>query len=374
MHIALVVDQYYGKTGVGVHVRDLSKMLPSRDVSVTVLGSDVESKAVNSLQKFVNIKNFRFVPQMFFIFFALIRLHKEKKIDAIYCIDSVGFLGVWPFRKIYKVPVVFMVVASIFSKGRGTDYSWFETNVFRFTNRYFARRADKLICCSREMVDCMLYAGAKRSRIKLLYYPIDASIFYPENKEKVYARRRSSGLNCLFVGQLRPTKGAQHLLEAVPEIVSKLKNVTFTMLGDGPLKDSLIELSKKLGIEKYVFFEGYKKYEDLGRYFRSADVLIIPSLNEPLALVILQALTSGLPVIGTKVGGIPEVIKDGDNGYLVPPADSGLLAEATIKLLSDADKLREFSANALDTSKKVCSEDNVKVLISLFEELSKRHE
>ena len=371
MHIAIVTGGYGGYSGVHTHVRDLSGQLSQHNHIVTIFAPDVKDEDSAEGICFRKINDVRFVPQLLFYFFRLIRRHKEKKIDVVHVFDSIAFLSAYLFRAIYKTPIIFTFQASIFSKGRQIDYSWLMIVILKFTNRFAARHADKVIVVSKEMLECARYAGAKERRLILIHNPIDLAKFYSLRDKK---RHQLNQKICLYVGALRPVKGVQYLLEAIPEVLQNTPDTFFMIVGDGPLKGELEQLSSKLNITDSISFRGNLKREDLLEYYNLAEVFIIPSINEPQGIVVLEALACGCPVIGTNVGGIPEMVKNGENGILVPPRDYINLGRAIIRLLSDEKLFKDYSINAINTAKEFSWINNLHKFTNLYEEISNDRE
>ena len=163
---------------------------------------------------------------------------------------------------------------------------------------------------------------------------VDLSVFSPE---KVFPSIRKKGKFLVgTISILRSWKGHKYFLEAIPEVIKSVKNVEFLVVGDGPQKINLEKLVQKLGLKKYVTFLGYR--EDIPAILASLDLLVHPSTgHEGVPQIILQALAMKKPVIATKVGSIPEVIKNNYTGILIDPANSSQLSKAIIFLLQNQD-------------------------------------
>jgi glycosyltransferase involved in cell wall biosynthesis len=118
------------------------------------------------------------------------------------------------------------------------------------------------------------------------------------------------------------------------------------LCGDGQCRRELEALVMRLGVEKQCRFLGFRR--DLGEIFRAMDLMVLPSLTEGLPNVVLEAFAEAKPVVATSVGGVPEIVEDGVSGLLVPPGDSGALADATIRLLlaPDAGKAMGMAGHA----------------------------
>lgn len=154
------------------------------------------------------------------------------------------------------------------------------------------------------------------------------------------AARQSVGLPLetpliLYVGRLTPVKGVRYLLRALPSVFTRLPEARVVLVGDGEEGRSLREAARDLGITDRVTFAGPQAHADVIRFMRAADVLVLPSIKEAFGMVLVEAMSCGLPVIASAVMGIPHVVEDGVHGRLVPPADPARLASAVIDLLAD---------------------------------------
>ena len=165
-------------------------------------------------------------------------------------------------------------------------------------------------------------------------------------------------------------KGVEYLIKALPLIVEVFPQATLTIIGDGPDKGNLLDQAKALQIEKHVQFVGWVENKDLITYYEKASIVVVPSAwAEAFGLVTLEAMSAGRPVIGTRVGGIPEVIDDGVNGYLVEPKNPEQIAEKALKLLSEEELLKELGRNARKKAETFSIEKYVENLIKLYEQV-----
>ena len=148
--------------------------------------------------------------------------------------------------------------------------------------------------------------------------------------------RANSPLRLLFVGRLSPEKGLSHLLEAVAQLFSVNESVHLCVVGSGSLEEQLRIQAAELNISDGVDFLGYvAERESLLKLYREADIFILPSLEDQQPKVLLEAMSQGLPIVATGVGGIPSIIEDSKNGLLIPAGDPEAIVEATRKLKSD---------------------------------------
>ena len=158
----------------------------------------------------------------------------------------------------------------------------------------------------------------------------------------------------VFAGRLGPQKAVGVLLEAL----GRVSDVTLVIAGDGPERAALERRVAELGLDARVRFLGSVPRETVLRLFRAADASVLPSAWENFPHTVVEALAVGCPVIATAVGGVPEVVRDGENGLLVPPGDSAALADAIERFFGDA-SLRERLRGAAARSVEGYSEEAV---------------
>ena len=149
------------------------------------------------------------------------------------------------------------------------------------------------------------------------------------------------------VAHIRPEKGHDYLIRAAKIVVDRYPNVTFVIVGGEKTHGDIIRLEKltaDLGIQKNIVFTGFRK--DVFDIIPIFDMFVLSSLYEGLSLALLEAMSIGKPAVAPHVGGIPEVIEDGLNGFLVPPKNPKALAERIIQILKDHDLHSTMSQNA----------------------------
>jgi len=147
--------------------------------------------------------------------------------------------------------------------------------------------------------------------------------------------------------RLSPEKGLSHLLDAMPAILERDADVTLLIFGDGPLMGRLRSQAARLGCAGRVRFAGL--VPDFASLVAEVDVFVLPSLSEGLPNALLEAMAASRPVVATGVGGVTDLLRDGDNGLEVAPADSGALAAAVLRLVSDSGLARRLGQSARAT-------------------------
>jgi len=140
-----------------------------------------------------------------------------------------------------------------------------------------------------------------------------------------------------FVGRLAAVKGVPVLLEALSFLKGELPRLRVTLIGDGPERARLEQDAADLGLRDVVDFAGYRSQSEVARALKVTDALVLPSFAEGVPVVLMEAMAAEVPVVATRIAGIPELVEDGVSGRLVPPGDAEALGAALRSLLDDAD-------------------------------------
>jgi len=180
--------------------------------------------------------------------------------------------------------------------------------------------------------------------------------------------------NILFLGALIKPKGCEYLIRAMPEITKEHPKVVLRILGEGVEYDYLRKLSERSGIEKNVVFEGVVPHAKTPVYYASTDIVVLPSTwPEPLSRIILEAMASRKPIVATKAGGTPDIVKHGENGILVDINNPKQIYEAIVSLLSDESKRFDMGKRGKEMVKKMFSPSTVsKSYHNIYKEISNR--
>ena len=202
----------------------------------------------------------------------------------------------------------------------------------RVLGRAIVRRSDRIIAVSNAVGAHAAHLGAKPGAVRVIPNGVDAQQFCSGG------RRADGAFRIACVGRLIFNKGPQYLVEAAPEVLRAHPQAEFVMVGDGPLRARLEERARRLGISHRVTFLGTRS--DVAAILQTCDVLVRPSLLEGMPLTVLEAMACALPVIATPVSGTAELVRHGENGFLVPPTDPAALASAILRLIEDV-PLRE---------------------------------
>jgi len=170
------------------------------------------------------------------------------------------------------------------------------------------------------------------------------------------------------VANFYENKGLQYLIEAATIIVRDMPNCVFVLIGAGELEDKLKKIIKDNKLQSKFFMLG--SICDANKYLKAFDVFCLPSVKEGLSYTLIEALMAGLPIVATNVGGNPEIVKNGENGVLIPSKDRRILAEKLKVLLKD-DKLRlEMGQTSLRLSENFSLEKMVKETMGVYREIA----
>ncbi len=243
----------------------------------------------------------------------------------------------------------------------------------RFYNRIdrlVLRRADRIVAVSNSMKALLTQHGFAAKKIRVIHNAVDPNETVPNTSGKEIRQRYGLTSNQKVIGvigRLNPEKGQMIFLRAMEKTARSFRGVKALIIGDGQDRARLEGFCREKGLSDHVVFLGHQ--EKIADYYQVLDLLVLPSLSEGLPNTVLEAMSFGVPVLATAVGGVPEIIQNG-NGMMVPPNDPEALAERMIELLSD-DALRQ--AIGLKGKKSLyprfAPENRVRQIVSLYEEL-----
>jgi glycosyltransferase involved in cell wall biosynthesis len=155
-------------------------------------------------------------------------------------------------------------------------------------------------------------------------------------------RLPEDAITMAVIAQFIPRKGHRYLLQVMPELLETYPSLRLLLFGQGPEEAQLRAQVEELALTDRLIFAGFRN--DLSKILPCLDLVVHPALMEGLGISLLQAAGAGVPIVAVAAGGMPEVVRDGVNGLLVPPADSAALAAAIKRLLADPGLRHRFGA------------------------------
>jgi glycosyltransferase involved in cell wall biosynthesis len=231
------------------------------------------------------------------------------------------------------------------------SFNWF----LRFFEVGMIKRANRVIAVSDfTRQELKKYYNIPESRIRVVHNGVDTRKFQPaQDKQKIKAEL---GLNpedtiILSVGRLYARKGLFTLIEAMPAVVKRFKHAKFVISGKGQ-SDEMAKLNahaERLGVKDNIIFTGYYPDKKLPKLYQAADIFAFSTFYEHHPFAVLEALSTGLPVVTTTVGGIAETIEAGKNGLLVKPSSSKQFSDALLYLLEHQTEAAEMGLKARKT-------------------------
>jgi len=288
----------------------------------------------------------------------LINLIKKRKYDIIHVhlFPSAMFLAIASFFVQKDIKFIF-TEHSVYNQRRSF-------RIFKLLDIFIYSRYSKIICVNNQVrLSLIKWLPRIRKKTNVIFNGIPIAKLKEGQLFKRY--------DILFVGRLEKVKGLDILLRAISILNTQYnKVIRLAIVGIGPLKKGLEKMARELQIDDEIEFLGTRK--DINRLMKSSKVLVLPSRWEGLPMVILEAMSVGLPIVATRVGGIPETIEDAKDGLLIPPENPEILAKTITHLLKNKNLQIKLAQNAYEKVKEKYSVQNyTKNILSLYEDLVK---
>jgi glycosyltransferase involved in cell wall biosynthesis len=228
---------------------------------------------------------------------------------------------------------------------RGWTAESLKVRLYEQLDRLHLRFMDHVVAVSAAQADKVRRAGVRGDRLTTISNAVDPDRFADsDGRYRAKLQRYFRGTRERIIGaagRLSPEKGFDILIEAAVRIVDVDPTAGFVIFGDGPCRPALQQQIAGLGLTGSVILAGFR--HDLDRYIPQLDLFVLPSYTEGLPNVVLEACAAGVPVVATAVGGTPEIIEDGQSGFLAPAGDAEQLAAAIDEALENEERLREIA-------------------------------
>jgi len=223
------------------------------------------------------------------------------------------------------------------------------TLAFRMLERWLARVTTALVAVSPEVRDDLVrlhVAPASKFTVIRLGIELDERTSADENERAETRRQLGVGQDAFivgWVGRMTAVKRTDDVMRALRGLVDRGVDAYLCLVGDGPDRDQLERYAHELGVVKRCLFVGYQ--EDVARFYSAIDALLLPSANEGTPVSVIEALAAQRPAVATRVGGTPDVIRDGVDGFLVEVGDADALSDRLTELAADPERRARMGAD-----------------------------
>lgn len=283
---------------------------------------------------------------------ALRRIFAAGGYDVVHTHSSkAGILGRLAARRAGVPLVVHTVHGQAFHPYQSAWKNW----IYIGAERWAARHCDRIYAVAQAMIDQCVAAGvAPREKYQVVYSGMDLQAFMQARREPELRQQLGIAEGELVVGKIArlfELKGHDGLVKAAERVVQEMPNVRFLLVGDGNLRQSLEAMIAARGLQRHFIFAGLVSPGEVCRYAAQMDVLAHLSLREGLPRTAVQALACAVPVVAYPLDGTPEVVIDGETGFLCEPERADQVAERLLTLLRDEPLRRRLGRQGQDLVK-----------------------
>ena len=302
-------------------------------------------------------------------FLALWALLRREKPTIVHTHTyKAGILGSWA-AKMAGVPIIIHTPHGHIFFGH---FSPLVTRCFMIIERLTAAVVDRMVALTEgERRDYVAFSVASPDKMATIHSGVNIDQFM-KVKRNGREKKRSLGLDTNgfvvgTIGWLLPIKGPMYLLKAMAEIWHTHPDIQLVYVGKGDLEEGVKAEAYRTGVSDKVKFLGWR--DDIPEIMQVLDIFILPSLNEGMGRVLVEAMASGKPIVASNVGGIPDLVKDGHNGFLVGPGDVNGLSLAIKKLIEDEQLCLKMGAKGRAMARNYGVEEMIKKIDDLYTSL-----
>jgi glycosyltransferase involved in cell wall biosynthesis len=316
----------------GLLLRDLEKIRSVRHFQVAELNRHVGPAGL-----WVDIQAMRKIRQI---------LRQEKPHLVHTHTPKAGIVGRWAARSA-GVPVILHTYHGF---GFSDSHGILEKQIYLWIERLTANITTRFVTVSdRNRTKGETYKIFQKQDCSVIRSGVDPLLFegsdYSKSKKKMELGLLPSDMIVGNVASFTPSKGLHLFLQAAYQIREKMPGVRFVIAGDGTLRPQLEKLTRQFQLQDVLMMLGWRR--DIPDLMRIFDVFLLTSLWEGVPRVLVEAAFSGIPIVASNVDGVPEVVEDGQNGFLVPPGDTATMANRVVTLLRDQtlrDKMGQYGS------------------------------
>ena len=207
------------------------------------------------------------------------------------------------------------------------------------------KHLNKLLPVSNAMKEIAVKLGLPGHKATVIHGPVGIDIQDPTKTDTRPSSHKEYAKCLLWIGNLTPPKRVDTIILAMPKVVEAHGNCHLVLIGEGNLRPSLEALAERLGIGDHVHFRGAIPPDQISQMLQSADVFVHCSDHEGLGLAIMEAMGAGLPVVASRVGGVPDLVREGVTGFMISSDDAEGYAQRILSLLEDDQLRKQLGAN-----------------------------
>ncbi len=382
--------------GLETHVWDLSRQLAAAGHSVTLIGTlTYRGQTFPEYEEKSGVEIYRvrdnILPVYYFRYrlYALQaariarRLHRKHRFDIVHIhqVYPAGISGAL-LKRLYRIPLAVTV------HGSSLIVNW-EVPWIRPLLKWVLKKSDLLLAVGWELREKLIACGVPESRIRLVPNTVDTDKFNPANQGKKIRQNlgwSSKDVVAAYVGRLSPPKGPRYFMELARRLLEKKPDLRFLVVGAGELEAEFRRQAETSGHSGSLAIIGGVSYDFIPDYLGAADILVVPSLWEPGGRSCLEGMAMGKPVVANRVGGMAELIEDGETGFLIetdfprsrnydavlPESYMPALERVVEKLAADSTLRERVGANARrEAETRYSLSAGAETIVSLYEQIRK---
>jgi len=366
-----------------LHIRDSGKVFGAERVIMSIVGADYNLHLNFTVASFVGKgrEDNQFLNELkdvcdtamisenrlfdLKIIHQLLQLIKKRDIDVIHSHDvKSNFYGLIA-AKITKTPIISTV--------HGWISNSYKQKIYIYIDRILKKFFNKVIIVSQSQLNILRTHGVSEKNISYVPNSVSLSDFGNKNSSGLFRKELNlTPKNLLIgnIGRLSPEKGQCDFIEAAKIISEKYEEVRYILIGDGPDYHFLKDYTDQLKLTEKVIFAGYRK--DITDVYSSLNLIVLSSYTEGMPNVILEAMAAEVPIIATRVGGVSELIENGNTGIMVDPGKPKELASAINHALSNPKLLMKLVKKAKkNIEEKFSVERNILLIHKIYIDLIK---
>jgi len=285
----------------------------------------------------------------------LANILKRERVDLIHAHQYTPFFYSMVARLLQRQPAV------LFTE-HGRHFPDYPRPKRKFANRLLLEPRDRVVAVGQAVRQALIHnEGIPASRVAVIYNGIDTASFHAAIHDKQNVRRElgisSSDFVILMVARLDYLKDHATAVRTIQRVVAQRPQAKLVMVGEGPERAAIQQLVDTHQLHNNVKFFGLRK--DVARLLNAADLFLLTSISEGIPLTVIEAMLANLPVVATRVGGLSEVVIEGQTGFLAPAGDDAGLAEKVLQLAANVDLCRRFGIQGRDRAERLFSESQM---------------